>query len=147
GLERPPFQPAVLEEAAHGFLAADGEQAQPLLQPVGHLLRGLARERDREDLARLDAGEEQPQDARTEQPRLAAPRASLDHDAATRVERRRRERRRLRLAHAQCLRRHSPCISQYWHTASMPWAGSGAPALKRSTSSSSRLRTAAACCA
>ena len=62
-----------------------GVGRQPLVQPNPHLARGLAGERDREDLVRLAAVEQRTQDARHQHPGLARTGAGLDRDAATRI--------------------------------------------------------------
>ena len=67
-----------------------------------HLGRGLARERDREDVARLDAGEQQPDVAIDQHARLARPGRRLERDVARRID---RQRARLGIAQLRADRR------------------------------------------
>ena len=65
---------AALDERTHALLvgrARRRELGEPLVEPLAHLARSRARERDREDLVRRGAVEQRPQHARHQHPRLA----------------------------------------------------------------------------
>ena len=81
------IHPALGEERRHLRLAARRQQPQPVDHALLDLARRLAREGDRQDRAGRHAGQQQPHDARRQQPRLAAPGARLDDDAAGRIKR------------------------------------------------------------
>jgi hypothetical protein len=78
----------VRADAAHPELAdalLDAGLHRPFGEPAGeavaHLAGRGAGEGDGEDVVRLDAGEQQPDDARHQHPGLARAGAGLDHDA------------------------------------------------------------------
>ena len=66
---------------------------QPLDDPLPHLRRGLARERDREDVVGLDAGAQQVDVALDEHARLAGAGRRFEHDVLRRIDARMRGRR------------------------------------------------------
>ncbi len=61
---------------------------EPVDDPLPHLGRGLARERDREDVIRFDAGPQQIDVALDEDPRLSGAGGRFEDDVSRRVDRR-----------------------------------------------------------
>jgi hypothetical protein len=78
---------ALAQKYPHRRVVRQRQQLQPLVQTVGHLLRRLAREGDRQQLRGFGPRQQQTQHARHQQPGLAAAGAGLDHHRAGRIER------------------------------------------------------------
>jgi hypothetical protein len=87
GIRLPGRQRAPPQKIAHLCLVADGQQAQPVGEARLDLACRLARVGDGENLARRRTVEQQPQDARHQQPGLAAAGAGLHHHGVARIER------------------------------------------------------------
>ena len=68
-------------------IARRRQQAQPIDHALLDLPRSLARKGDRQNFTGRDAGQQQANDSRSQQPRLSAASAGLDNDAVRRIER------------------------------------------------------------
>ena len=140
--------PPVTQGLRELLRASRGKFLQPPMQPLAHLARGLFRECDRQDLLRLRALQQRPQDPRNQHPGLARPRARFHGDAAARVAGKRielftRDARAIALvgqadgdAHSQKSRRHRPRALQKSQAVPSPSAAMASPAAMRRMSSS-----------
>ena len=70
------------QECAHRRVVLQRQHSQPRMQTVGHLLRRLAREGDRQQFGRRSPSQQQAQHARHQQPGLAAAGAGFHHRRA-----------------------------------------------------------------
>ena len=77
---------AFAQESVELCVATRRQIAQPADDALLDLARGLAREGDRQNLARRNAFEQQAHDARSEQPGFAAPGTGFDNDGSLRVQ-------------------------------------------------------------